>query len=216
MFKKRLFITVVSILLSNFASAASIVNGNFDTDLSGWNTLSNGGLAQWDGGAAILSTSSGVAAPSSLLVQGDDGSFSFANPIQLKAGNEILRFDAIFSDLGADSLETPPGPFTDNLQVWLYDANDPSTNSDALLATIDILTSGTSFSIDLANYIGQFVAFSFELYDENDGRDSSVRLDNIRLEPAAINAVPSPSTLLLMVIGWVGLMRVLQIEQKVQ
>lgn len=217
MFKKRLLLSTVAILailLSNFAFAASIVNGNFNTDLTGWDVLTNGGSVQWDAGSAMLSTGSGDAPYSSVLVQGDDGNFSFNNPLLLGPGDDFLKFDASFLSLGADAQETGAGLFADNLQLWLYDANNWG---DVLLAEIDALTNATSFSISLASYIGHSVAFSFELNDENDGLDSKVALDNIRLEQRAVNAVPLPSTLLLVIIGWFGLVRnVVRADQKVQ
>jgi len=206
MFKKHLILSslfIVFMALSNSALAVSIVNGNFDADLSGWSTVTNGGTAQWDAGKAVLSTGSDVAAYSSVLVQGDDGLFTFSNPIMLGAGDDLFKFDAVFATLGADALESGGG-FSDNLQVWLYDANNLG---DHLFTTIDALTSTTSFSFDLSSFIGHSVAFSFELNDENDGFNSQVRLDNIRLEKRPDSTtVPESGTFSLVFIGLFGLM----------
>ncbi len=210
----RLAIFVASMALSNAVFAGAILNGNFDTDLSGWATVTNGGTAQQVGGQAVLSTGSGAALFSSVLVQGDDGVFSFPSPITLAAGDDFFKFDAVFTLLDLDALESDGG-FSDNLQVWLYDAN---SLGDALIATINASTSGPSFSFDLSSFIGRSVAFSFELNDENNGTNSQVTLDNIRIEQRSIsNAVPLPGTLLLVIIGWFGLTKnLLRNNRKVQ
>lgn len=207
MLKKQLTLSslfVASIVLSNFAFAASIVNGAFDADLSGWSTVTNTGTAQWDAGKAVLATGSDAAAQSMVLVQGDDGSFSFSSPILLGAGDDLFKFDAVFATLGADALESGGG-FSDNLNVWLYDAVNSSF--DTIIATIDATTASLSFSFDLSSFIGRSVAFSFELNDENDGFDSKVSLDNIRMEQRpVIISVPEPGTFLLLIItGLFGL-----------
>lgn len=209
MFKKIIVFSsflFASATLPNSVSAASIINGTFDSDLSGWSTVTTNGTAVWDSinNAAVLSTGADVAPYSAVLVQGDDGFFSFTNPILLGVGDDFLKFDAVFSSLGTDALETGAGPFTDNLQVWMYDANGLG---DVLLATIDALTSNTGFSLNLASYIGHSVAFSFELNDEDDGLDSRVTLDNIRLEQRSAPpvTVPEPNTLLLMILGAFGI-----------
>lgn len=197
---------------SNAVSAATIVNGNFNSDLSnGWSTVTANGTVAWDSAnnTAVLSTGADVAPYSAVLVQGDNGFFSFPNPILLGPGDDFIKFDAVFSTLGVDTVESGAGLFTDNMQVWMYDANGLG---DVQLAKIDALTSSTSFSFDLASYIGHSVAFSFELNDENDGLDSQVTLDNIRLEQRATPPVnvPEPDTLMLLILGAFGLFRVIR------
>ncbi len=209
MFKKAILfssVLVVSVTLSNSVSAASIVNGDFNSDLSnGWSTLMANGTAARDSinNTAVLSTGADVASYSAVLVQGDDGLFSFITPIVLTPGNDFLKFDATFSSLGIDAQETGAGLFTDNLQLWMYDANGLG---DVLLATIDALTANTNFSIDLTSYVGLSVAFSFELNDEDDGLDSRVTLDNVRLEQRSTPpvSVPEPDTLMLTILGALG------------
>ncbi|TAK65239.1 hypothetical protein, partial [Methylobacter sp.] len=186
MFKKQIMLSslfIASMALSNAVSATPIVNGTFDTDLSGWSAVSNGGDAQQAAGQAVLSTGDNVAPYSSVLVQGDDGSFSFANPIVLGAGDDFFKFDAFFTTLAEDVLESGVGS-SDNLQVWLYDEFD--SGLDTLIATIDASTVGSSFSFNLSSFIGRSVAFSFELNDEDDGHNSQVALDNIRIEQRSV------------------------------
>lgn len=208
MLNKRLILSglfILTITLSNFVSAASIVNGTFNSDLSGWSTVTNGGTVQWDvSGKAVLLTGSDAAIFSSALVQGDDGFFSFSDPIVLGSGDDSFKFDFDFSTLVADALETATSLFNDNLKVWLYDAD---SLGDVLITSIDALTSdSSSFSFNLLPYLGHSVAFSFELNDENDGVNSQVALDNIRIEQTA---VPLSGTLGLEAIGLLGLAGIL-------
>lgn len=216
MFKKQIMLSslfIASMALSNAVSATPIVNGTFDTDLSGWSAVLNGGDAQQAAGQAVLSTGDDVALYSSVLVQGDDGLFNFPSPILLGAGDDFFKFDAVFTMLDADTLEAGGG-FSDNLQVWLYDEFD--SGLDTLIATIDASTVGSSFSFNLSSFIGRSVAFSFELNDEDDGFNSQVALDNIRIEQRSVT-VPEPSTFLLIILGWFGLTRkLLSINRKVQ
>ncbi|MBD9358864.1 PEP-CTERM sorting domain-containing protein [Methylomonas albis] len=208
---------LASCTFSNSAGAASIVNGTFDTDLNGWSALTGNGSVAWNaGGSAELSTGAGSAPYSAVLVQGDDGLFNFASPVLLGVGDDLLKFDALFSSLGNDTSETAAALFSDNLQLWMYDANGLG---DVLLATIDALTSSSSFSLDLSSYIGRSVAFSFELNDEDDGLDSRVLLDNVRLEQQTNPpvTVPEPGTLSLLILGAFGYSRrVSRNDRKVQ
>ncbi len=184
--KSLLFGYLIAAALTHSGSvfAGNIANGGFDSDLSQWSTVTNGGTVEWNAGSATLSTGSGSAAFSSVLVQGDDGTFSFATPILLGAGDDFLKFDAVFSSMGQDVLEDPIGSFTDNLQIWLYD----TTNVSQALATLGINTIGSTFAIDLSPFQGMSVAFSFELNDEADGFDSRFTLDNVRIEPVPLPA----------------------------
>lgn len=192
-------LSIAAIAVSSAVSAQGIVNGNFDTDLSGWTSVLNGGSVDWNDGAAVLSTGSETAAFSAVLVQGDDGSFLFNNPILLSTGYDLFKFDLVFSTPVQDVSESGSSGFTDHLNLWLYDANDPA--GDALIATIDPLTpGGPGFSFDLSPYLGQWVAFSFELNDEDDGFNYQVTIDNVRLAP-----VPLPGALLFEITALLGL-----------
>ncbi|WP_396643038.1 hypothetical protein [Methylomonas sp. 2B] len=194
MLKTRLFFSnliLAALSSANPAVAGTIVNGSFDNDLSGWTALTSGGSAQWEAGAAVLAGGQGANPFAASLVQGDDGSFSFTSPIILSAGNDWLKFDVSFTSLGVDALETPSG-FTDNLTLTLYDADDITGASDALIASIDSTTVGvTSIAFDLSAFIGRSVAFSFEFNDENDGFDYSAAIDNVRFEASPVPVPPS-------------------------
>lgn len=183
-----------------FVSAADIVNGTFDSDLSGWATVENNGSAAWNSvdQTAELTTGEGVSLFSVMMIQGDDGSLtSFADPLDITADNDWLKFDAVFSLLDADSFESGGLVGSDYLEVAFYD----STNW-WLLATVDATTLDTSFSIPMTGFQGLSVALSFELYDDDDGFNSKVVLDNIRFEGEPDpSPVPEPPVIWLLLTG---------------
>ena len=193
---------VSSLSYSGWASAASIVNGSFDSDLSSWSTVTAGGTVVWNNGSAVLTTGNTASYTSALLVQGDDGFFNFPAPIHIDATDNRLNFDASFST-SLNLAETGASILSDYLQVILYDANNSSGNY--ILADIDTFTPNTSFSIDLAAYTGLTVALSFELRNFDDGYTSQVVLDNIGFS-SIVSAIPEPNSILLLSSGLLGLM----------
>jgi hypothetical protein len=97
--------------------------------------------------------------------------------------------------LGQDSSEGI-SLFNDQLNVWLYNANG--------LGDIQIagLTTSASIAFDLSGLAGRSVAFSFELADEDDGRNTQVAIDKVRIEQFS---APEPASFMLVLIGLVGL-----------
>lgn len=197
-------------LLPETTRAMAIINGSFDEDLAAWQDASNNGAVEYDivRRAALLSSAPGSSVNAAVLIQGDDGSFSFGDAQTLALGNDWLTFDADFSMLGFDQQESGDG-LADSFQVLMYDANDASGASDVRLLSILIedYLGLKHFSLDVSPFTGRRVALSFELNDENDGRDHSIRLDNIRLQ-TRINSVPLPNSVYLIVSGvlaqWLG------------
>lgn len=186
-------------ILPASAFSGAITNGDFASGLSGWATVIGNGDVQASGGQAVLSTGRGTDPFSAVLVQGDDGNFNFPSPILISSNDIFFKFDALFADLGIDATESPLGSLTDHLNVWLYDANDLSGNHDALIANIN--ASITGYSFDLSGFAGRSVAFSFELNDEADGRNTQVSIDNVRIEQRSIQPVPEPTSLALIIAG---------------
>jgi hypothetical protein len=209
-FKKRILISslfIVSIAQANMVSAASVANGTFNSDLSGWSTLDGtndpfaNGSVGWllDGadGKAALSTGLGTSALSAAIDQGLS-----SGPITLGPNDVAFKFSALFAREGAEVEDA--SSFVDSLNVVMYDMNSLFSLT---FVNIDYLTSATLFSFDVSAYSGLTVEFSFELSDEGDGFNSSVSLDNISLEQRSTDpgTVPEPDTLWLMGLGALGL-----------
>lgn len=221
MFKKQMILSslfMASMALSNAVSATPIVNGTFDTDLSGWSTLDStndlfaNGTVHQTAGQAVLSTGDGSAPLSAAIDQG----LSFA-AISLGSNDAFFKFEALITRFDVDTTESLTISGDDSLNVWMYDINDPLNNYFiANIANFAVLTA-TEYSFDLSPYsIGLNVAFSFELADEDDGFNSKVALDNIRIEQRSVT-VPEPGTFMLVILGWFGLTRtLLYINRKAQ
>ncbi len=183
--------------------AVPFTNGDFSSGMAAWNDASSSGAVNVVGDVAILDTGAGDDPFSAVLVQGDDGFFNFLAPISLGSDDLYLNFDVRFDDLGADSLESATSLFTDYLLVNLYDALDPFADVyldpqvDASLAA-----GWHRINLDVSALAGHDVALSFELNDENDGRDSRVQLDNITFSKLPeIIGIPAPHSGALIVCG---------------
>lgn len=193
---------VIALTSSNPVFANTIVNGNFDTDLSDWTaitSLASDATVQWDSsGKVMLSTGTEATPATAVLIQGDAGDFSFTSPILIGTGDDLLKFDFEFMNLGVDPTESSYN-FTDNLQVWIYDADGIN---DQLVAEITQLNLGlSSVTFDLSGYTGHSIALSFELNDEYDGFDSRVYIDNVRIEASP---VPVPAAVWFELTGLLG------------
>jgi hypothetical protein len=188
------------------------VNGGFDTT-DGWNVVATDGSVSFPSGAARLETGSDAYGPfSAVLIRGDDGSFAFADPIQLTADTTSLVFDVSFLDLGPDGGEPIFGTFSDYLGVNLYDSLDPSLDLQ-FVSALDFAesTDFATVSLDVSSLAGRSVALSFELNDEADGRDTAVRIDDVCFANAGGcgTAVPEPSAALVFGFGlWLVCARV--------
>ena len=185
-------------------NAASFVNGDFAAGGTGWNEASGNGSVTFSGGQAILETGSGTDAFSSVMVQGDNGFFSFNDRFLLGSDVATLQFDALFDRLDIDSLESGGG-FLDALFVSLYDFADITGGHDLLFdPVIDSTLDGLllSYTLNVSALQGREIALSFELSDDNDGYNSRVTLDNIRFAAALTSgSVPAPSVLVLLLAG---------------
>lgn len=203
---KKVCIAACLALVTGPVFAIPFTNGDFSAGTTGWTDASGTGSASVVVGQAQLDTGSGTDPYSSVFVQGDNGFFSFTSPISLDSSVTYLNFDVAFIDLGADSSETGGSFFSDFLSVALYDA------ADSLLDIfIDpLVNSGfgsmmMTFQFDISSLAGRDIALSFELNDENDGRDSRVLLDNISFTARndSVVPVPEPPVIYLMAAGLV-------------
>jgi hypothetical protein len=199
----KTFIFLQFFVISPFVNASLILNGNFDTDLSHWHDASDNGSVVFDNGVANLSTGNDFGPYSAVLVQGDDGFFNFNSPILIDTQQSLFEFDLWQIAHSIDGSESGTSSLTDALNLSIYDAFDPSF--DMFFIDFVVTSQQKNFSLDISSLAGRFVAFSFELNDENDGFDTTFSLDNVRLT-SPVN-VPEPSTLLLFSIAVFALTR---------
>ncbi|MCM2679177.1 PEP-CTERM sorting domain-containing protein [Echinimonas agarilytica] len=194
-----------TMLFCGVLHASVITNGDFSSGLDGWNDASSTGTVGSEGGAAYLQSGSGVSPFSSILVQGDDGSFSFNDALLIAADYEYLTFDLWQISADVDASETGAASFDDSISLIIYDAFD--FNYDLYLAPFDVTSVQTSFMVDITSLIGRSVALSFEVSDENDGFNSKFGLDNVAFLKSIVGPVPvsEPSTIALFMVMLVSL-----------
>ncbi len=185
-------------LCCNNASAVDFANGDFSATPpeTAWNTVQgtdSPGTASFNTGSAVLSTGQTADPYSVSIIQGDDGSFSFAAPITLSANVKTLQFNASFARSFNPSESV--GSFMDNLSVHIYDKL--GTVPDMNEFVIDANAVSGSFAYGVSAFAGREVALSFELSNENDGYFSSATIKNIQF----IGAVPEPEEWVMMMMG---------------
>ena len=182
-------------------------NGSFD-DASAWIDVSAGGTTSISGGQASLSTASGSAGTySAVLSQGDDGSFTFSDPITLTSDSLYLNYDIRFETAGADAAEGNFSSFDDYLGVSLYDAFDWSYDLSFVSGDdFAVSTDWATVSLDVSSLIGRDIALAFELHDEANATDTTFWLDNISFSSTRPDVeVPEPSMFVLFLLGLAGL-----------
>lgn len=195
---KRL-IQAFFLLVAIPVNASSLVNGDFSAGGSLWIDASTSGAVSFSNGQAILQTGNNIDPFSAVMVQGDDGFFSFSNPISLAGTINWLLFDVQIERIGTDSSETGSSVFSDALSANLYDSLDSSfdlvPSQSVIAATTGI--GSLFYTLDVSSLQGRDIALSFELADEDDGFNSRVILDNVRFT----TVVPIPSSLLMFLAG---------------
>ena len=193
-----LFFTLNLIFFSQLSNAGLISNGDFTDGLDEWTDVSSSGAVSVINGAANFVSGSGVDLYSAVLVQGDDGFFSFNAPLVIDMQHAVLKFDLWQLARTTDTLESAMSVLNDSLNLSIYDSEDPSFD---LLFTDFIITSQLQqFTLDISSLIGRSVALSYELNDEDDGFNSTFALDNVELTSATI-AVSEPNTIFLILLS---------------
>jgi hypothetical protein len=220
-------ISLSVVLFTTEAWSIPFTNGDFNSGQANWNALQNAnspGSVNIDQAQGLARLTTGAswdlaAQPSVSLIQGDDGSFNFATPLSLGAQDSPLVFDVSFARTAEDALETGTSSFADYLAIILYDALDITGSHDLILTpspAIDNLLSGfQTYSFDVSALAGRDVALSFELFDENDGWNSTATLRNIRFDSATSPTVPEPTTWALLglgLVGWMGVFRMRRLD----
>lgn len=198
---------LVAALLVTTQASATVVNGNFDSGLSGWTV-----------------TGDVTATAEATLSDATDGYAALYQPLALAPGQYRIEFDVLgllSSDLSAD-----PNAFPDTLFASLYFINDLSSFDlagavfDDSAALLDLDASGPLYvagtlsqsalgpdwmhlSFDFQNQYS-YVVPVFELVDFNYlSGDSAASVDNVSI--TATGVVPEPSSLVVLALGVGGL-----------
>ena len=203
--KLELVIPGLLILLMAFNANATVVNGNFDDRDEKWDDDSRAGSFLVIDGRGVLQTKEGSALPfSAVAIQGDDGSFSFPEPIEIDLDVSKLLVDLSFERSGPDAGEdSSASSFTDSFSITFLDKLDPTFDSliistgDSFIPTAEFLT----YMFDVSGIAGRSGALAFELHDENDGFDTQVVFDNVSF----VSQVPVPAAVWLFGSALLGL-----------
>lgn len=195
-------LSVAGLLAAQASSAALLQNGTFDSGLQSWTDASETGQVAWQNDKAVMSTGAGSSPYSSIFVQGDDGWFTFDDPVLVPGDALFIEFDAAMISRQADATESGNSFFDDVFSLNIYDALDWDYD---LLNTVALTDTVQTFSFDVTSLIGRDVALSFELADEDDGFNSWVSLDNVAFFSRPATSVPEPSAFILMMLGIFGL-----------
>lgn len=201
----QILLFVLTLLWTGLVASMPITNGDFEAGLNGWSDASGNGSASSFDGHALLSAGQGADPYSAILAQGDDGWFSFDNPVVLPEDTLSINFDAWIHRLETDPTETGGSLFGDWFSLAVYDAEDFSF--DRYFEDVALNWSQEQYSFDISGLAGRSVALSFELVDENDGFDLSIGLDNIFIGTQGVINVSEPSSLILIALGLLALMR---------
>ena len=192
------FYLLCLISIPSFSQAAIFTNGNFDSGLTGWDTTGNASLNT--SGQVELSTG-GASFPAASLTQGDF--FNGFSAIELGVSDNYLNFDVWYQDLGAGGGTGSVIP--DGLVVSVLDELDFTGSSDLFFDSQFDFLSGAAFasvSLDVSSLAGRAVGLYFDVFDENDGRNSLFTVDNVFFSAnRQFVTVPEPETLFLLLPG---------------
>ena len=192
------------------AASASFANGDFGSGLNNWDAY---GAAVLNAGQVELSTAGGLF-PAASLIQGD---FFVGDSIQLGATDNYLNFDVSYMDLGSGG--GTGSPFSDNLGVSVLDEFGTGLTDLIFVSGADFSVGASlvTVSLDVSSLAGLSIGLFFDVFDEDDGRDSKFTLDNISFTETIlqnVSPVPVPGALLLMSTGMMFLASFSQFKQK--
>ncbi|MCQ8186488.1 hypothetical protein [Parvularcula maris] len=201
--------TLTAIALTASASLgigqAAIVNGDFSAGSTGFVTFEDGGTVSISGGTATLSTDAGLGADVLVasISQGDDGSFTFDPGLLVPSNAVSLVFDITQAVADVDALEDGTSFFGDSLQVLLADSEDLLLDVATFIEAGDV----GSFTVDISSLQGRTVALFIDLFDEDDGFDTTFSIDNIAFVlDDVVNPIPLPGAFVFALTGFGGLL----------
>lgn len=203
---RRWWVPLAAVCLFAIPSGASIVNGTFDTGLTGWTSegdvLAASDASLGDDGALYSLLYQGVAlAPGSYRFE-----FDFLNALSGDLIDDLSFPDTFFAslyftnDLGTFDLAN--AVFDDVQSVMDLDASGPYNVAGTIGGSV-LGPQWTHVTYDFTNAYA-YVVPVFELLDLNGiGADSNVRVDNVSIT-AQSAIVPEPATFTLLALGLAG------------
>lgn len=228
------FIAAVLVILATGISRADIINGDFSTGLTGWNTYdtTTGGIDLVTGdpiSPTIITPSASVsvvAGQAVMATQPPDINVPSNSVGQITLFQENILipnlvtrvlFDVGFSSTMVEQcLDCGPADF---FSASYLDGSNPSFDRSSFFnidlvgaydASLNPITGiGTfnglqRYAFDMSGYGGRTGTLYFDLFDQIDGYSSVVKLDNVQFENATA-PVPEPGTMLLLGSGLAGL-----------
>ena len=199
---------ILALFLQSRIVRADVINGDFQSDLSGWDKEESvAGSVFWEGGEAVLWTQPGlsVEAPESL-----------SQRFEIPSTARTLSFDVWFEQGEMDTGEGGDGnPVEDFL--WVSYVDDDDADFDTSLLGYDALGAYTGdleplnditgawfhFSVSIYDLAGRYGTLYFDLNDQDNGYNSTARVDNVVI---GSNVIPEPTTLALLGIGLIGIL----------
>ncbi|QIB65453.1 PEP-CTERM sorting domain-containing protein [Kineobactrum salinum] len=180
----------LTLFVSTAAQASLIVNGGFDAGLSGWTVdpASTTGVT-WDSGTAHVGR------------PGPDGVAIFEQSFDIVAGTNSLF-------VGFDYQWQINRPSTPDffLAELLYESTSGTEIETLVFEDSSSVAFNTTFDFSGIVQLAGLNAgpnngtIRFTLTEDNSGAGSRIQLDNV-----AVNAVPLPATLLLVIVGLAGM-----------
>lgn len=171
-------------------SSAQLINGDFSSDLSGWDAIGNVGTSEYE--TAVLQTG------------GINGLYETSLSTSFVISGDSLEFRYYFDITGTDEIKYPDFPSfgPDFFQMTL----DAGTEAYFDMPLAWVPTGGfVPFSIDISSIKpGTMARLTFLLFDEDDQHRSIAAIDDISDPSQPSRPVQEPQTLILQAAGLIG------------
>jgi hypothetical protein len=188
--------SVIVVALAGLTAFAGVIleleNGDFSDGLNGWTAGGN----VTDGGGYALFEVEGGSDQSSLSQKFILPTLALELSFEVEMSGDSTEDGMILSDMFAASLLNP-----DTLEPLIYNPGHDEFYRWENIGTGYVVTvatvSGSTVSLDVSGLAGQDVLLSFDLRGSDDGKLTSVGVDNVSVS----SVIPAPGALMLGLIG---------------